>query len=65
MFDSFSIDKLFIEIYENQFFKSDFIPIRVYMLRLSFLTTLNIYKDFFKGRKRLLMREEKFCSCKL
>ena len=49
MLDSCSIDNLFIEIYENQFFKSDFTHIRVCMLRFSFLTTLNIYKDSFKG----------------
>ena len=48
MLDSCSIDNLFIEIYENQFFKSDFTHIRVCMLRFSFLTTLNIYKDSFK-----------------
>ena len=65
MLDSYSIDKLFVEIYENQFFRSDFISIRVYMFRFSFLITLNIYKDYFKGRKRLLECEEKFCSCKL
>ena len=28
MLDSFLIDKVSIEIYENQFFKSDFTPIR-------------------------------------
>ena len=49
MLDSYSIDNLSIEIYENQFFRSDFIPICVYMFRLSFLTTLNIYKNYFKG----------------
>ena len=41
-----------IENYENQFFKSDSTHIHVYVFRLSFLTTLNIYKDYFKGRKR-------------
>ena len=49
MLDNCSIDNLSIEIYENQFFKSDFTQIRVYMFRLSFLTTLNIYKDYFKS----------------
>ena len=39
-----------IENYENQFFKSDSTHIHVYVFRLSFLTTLNIYKDYFKGR---------------
>ena len=50
MLDSCSIDKLSIEIYENQIFNSDFTSIYVYLFRLSFLTTLNIYKDYFKGR---------------
>ena len=49
MLDSYSIDKLSIKIYENQIFNSNFTPIRVYMFRLFFLTTLNIYKDYFKG----------------
>ena len=44
-----SIDNLSIEIYENQFFISNFTLIHVYLFRLSFLTTLNIYKDYFKG----------------
>ena len=38
-----SIDNLSIEIYENQFFRSDFTYIHVYLFRLSFLITLNIY----------------------
>ena len=50
MLDSYLIDNLSIEIYENQFFRSDFTPIRGYLFRLSFLTTLNIYKDYFNGR---------------
>ena len=50
MLDSFSTDKLSIEIYEKQIFNFDFHPIHEYVFRLSFLTTLNIYKDYFKGR---------------
>ena len=38
-----SIDNLSIEIYENQFFRFDFTHIHVYLFRLSFLITLNIY----------------------
>ena len=49
MLDSCSIDNLSIEIYENQFFRSDFTQIHVYLFRLFFLATLNIYKDYFKG----------------
>ena len=65
MLDGFSIDKLFVEIYEKQIFSSIFHQIRGYMFRLSFLTTLNIYKDCFKGRQRLRKCEAKLCSCKL
>ena len=50
MLDSCSINTLSIEIYENQFSKSDFTHIHVYLFRISFLTTLNIYKDYFKCR---------------
>ena len=39
-----------IENYENQFFKSDFTHIFAYDFRFSFLITLDIYKDYFKGR---------------
>ena len=49
MLDSCSIDTLSIEIYESQIVSFDFIPICLYMFELSFLTTLNIYKDYFKG----------------
>ena len=52
MLDSCSIDTLSIEIYENQIFSSDFHPIHVSMFGLSFLTTLNIYKVYFKGRHK-------------
>ena len=65
MLDNFSIDRVSIEVYENQIFKSNFNPIHEYMFELFFLTILNIYKDYFKGRKRLLKCEAKFCSCKL
>ena len=50
MLDSCSIDTLSIKIYENHIFSFDFHPIRVYIFGISFLTTLNIYKDYFKGR---------------
>ena len=33
-------------------FQANFHPICECMFRLSFLTNLNIYKDYFKGRKR-------------
>ena len=60
-----SIHTIFVEVYEIQFFRANFTPFCEYVFRLSFLTTLNIYKDYFKGRQRLRKYEAKFCSCKL
>ena len=60
-----SINTLFVEVYGIRVFRAGFHPIRVYMFGLSFLTTLNIYKDYFKGRQKLRRCEAKFCSCKL
>ena len=65
MLNSWSIDNLSIEIYENQYFRSNFTQIYVYLFRLSFLITLNIYKDYFKGCQSLRKYKAKFCSCKL
>ena len=65
MLDSFSIDKLSIEVYKKQIFSSNFHPIHWYMFGLSFLTTLNIYNDYFKGCQWLRKCEAKLCSCKL
>ena len=52
MLDSFSTDRVSIEVYKIQFFRADFTPICKLMFGLSFLTILNIYKDYFKGRQR-------------
>ena len=38
-----------IENYENKFFRTFFHAYPSYVFRFSFLTTLNIYKDYFKG----------------
>ena len=49
-------------------FRTVFHPIREYIFGFSFLTTLDIYKDYFKGRQmwhKLHKCEAKFCSCKL
>ena len=43
-----------IKNYENQFFRSNFTHIRVYVFRLSFLITLDIYKDYFKGHRKVV-----------
>ena len=54
MLNSCLTDSLSIKIYENQFFRSDFTHIHLYVFRLYFLTTLNIYKDYFKGRQKVV-----------
>ena len=59
--DRFSTDRESIEIYENQFFRSDFRPMLMYLCRVSFLITLDIYKAYFRGRH---IREYKENICK-
>ena len=59
MLDNYSTYTLFIVIYKNHFFRFDFTHIHVYVFRLSFLTTLNIYKDYFKGRHKV---DETWCK---
>ena len=59
---------LSIEVYETQFFRAVFHPILEYVFRLSFLITLNIYKDYVEGCQRLRKLHKcdaKSCSCKL
>ena len=41
-----------VKVYETQFFRTVFHPIHEYVFGLSFLTILNIYKDYFKDHKR-------------
>ena len=48
--NSCSTDRVSVEIYKVQFCRVVFHPIRDCMFGISFLTTLNIYKDYFKGR---------------
>ena len=47
--DSSSTEVVSIKEYEIKISRSNFMHIHVYMCRVSFLTTLNIYKDYFKG----------------
>ena len=49
-FKMWSLTAISIKNYENQFFRFDITHVHVYVFRFSFLITLNIYKDFFKGR---------------
>ena len=52
MLDSSSTEAIFIENYKIQISRSDFTHIHVYLCRFSFLTTLDTYKDYFKGYQR-------------
>ena len=52
MLDISSTEAVFIENYEIQISRSDFTYIHVYLCRVSFLTILDIYKDYFKSRQR-------------
>ena len=55
------LDTLFVKLYEIQFFRSDFRPMLMCLCRVSFLTTLDIYKAYFKGHHS---REYKENICK-
>ena len=48
--DRSSIQAVFVKTYEIRNSRSDFRPMLVYLYRVSFLTTLDIYKTYFKGR---------------
>ena len=48
--DSNLTEDVSIENYEIRISRSDFTYIHVYLCRVSFLTPLDIYNDYFKGR---------------
>ena len=52
MLDNSSIEAVSIENYKIQVSRFDFTHIHEYLCRVSFLTTLDIYKDYFKGCHR-------------
>ena len=52
MLDSCSTEIVSIENYEIQISKSVFMHIQMYLCRISFLTTLNINKDYFKSSQK-------------
>ena len=52
MLDNSSIEAVSVENYEIRFSRYDYMLILKYLCMVSFLTTLNIYKDYFKGRQR-------------
>ena len=43
---------VFVKNYEIRFFRSGYMHILKYLCKVSFLTTLDLYKDYFKGRHR-------------
>ena len=47
--DRFSTQIVYVENYEMCPFRFDYTHITMYVCRVSFLTTLDIYKDYFKG----------------
>ena len=47
--DKSSTQVVFVENYKIRFFRSDYTYILKYLCRVSFLTTLDIYKDYFKN----------------
>ena len=46
--DKSSTETVSVETYEVRIFRSDFWLMLVYLYRVSFLTTLDIYKAYFK-----------------
>ena len=60
MLDSCSTDNLSIENYKIQISRFVFRAYPSYVFRFSFLTTLDIYKDCFKGRLTGCNRKKRF-----
>ena len=54
MLDSFSTDTLSIKNYEIQISKFFFHAYPSYVFKFSFLTTLDIYNDYFKGHHEVV-----------
>ena len=63
MLDSNLTDAVSIENYKIQISKSVFTHIQVYLCRVSFLTTLDIYKDYFKGRHMIMQLIQSDNTC--
>ena len=47
--DRFSTQAVSVENYKIRLFRSDYKYIPMYLCRVSFLITLDIYNDYFKG----------------
>ena len=61
--DRNSTKAVFVENYEIRISRFDFTHIHEYLCRVSFFTTLDIYKDYFKGRHMgcNLMQSDNIC----
>ena len=46
----FSTQTVFVKNYEIRLFKSNYTHIPMYLCRVSFLTTLDIHKDYFDAK---------------
>ena len=55
--DTSSTQAVFVENYEIKFSRSDDMHILKYLCRVSFLTTLNIYKNHFKSHRKVMQRD--------
>ena len=52
--DRSSTQAVSVENYEIRFSRSDYMHILEYLCRVSFLTTLDIYKDYFKSYHKVM-----------
>jgi len=53
-----STEVVSVENYEIRLFKFDYVHMLMYLCRVSFLTILDIYKDYFKGRRTYIVWPE-------
>ena len=51
---SSSTEAISVENYEIRFSRSDYMHVLEYLCRVSFLTTQNIYRDYFKGHHKVV-----------
>ena len=52
-----STQAISVENYEIRFFRSDYMRILEYLCRVYFLTTLDIYKDYFKSCHKIMQSD--------
>ena len=55
--NSNSTEAIFVENYEIRLFRFDYTHIPMYLCRISFLTTLDIYNDYFKGHQKVMQKD--------